>query len=392
MEVTPPDEMPEPPPLIDSTACVSFKDTDLDAWFALDHLTQDVVLSLESSDVHESHAALRHVHELDQGSFSVTVLMTQELRKHRGFTGWLPNAKATPPPPPAAGQRSQSVCALKFEAKAKHVHNLHFASFDLRVGGLQVRALIDTGANCSCMSAKYAKQLGLQHASTAANQDIGGVGGSVKILGVLTSPVKIQKFQREQRFNVVEHGIAGYDILLGKDFLRSNYGGIQYSPLNVSFSVGHAKIETPIVTIGRRLESSSEAHVDAAPVGSARVNMLRVGDAEHEGPLSTKQTERLLSEIESGKACGYRVIVTPTVSVTGVDSPVRQDNDALTSGVPSEVQEVIDKQSGLNVDGAFGFVALVFPYFQAWPMLKRFRNPNRGFSRTRWRTAEQVTW
>jgi predicted aspartyl protease len=113
----------------------------------------------------------------------------------------------------------------------------HFASFDMRVAGSQVRTLIDTGATCSCISSQFAKKLGLQWQQHHNYEGIGGVGGEVSVLGTLMTTVNLRKEQVSQTFLVLREPIAGYDCLLGQNFLKANSAGIFYTPLSVGFTL-----------------------------------------------------------------------------------------------------------------------------------------------------------
>ena len=335
---------PPPPPEREdqpkrARGCDLFSCDDLDAWFGVMALTRDVTLQLSETDIYQAHAAVRHMQEIDQGEHSITVVMSPEIRKHKGLTPWFQSGVAVPPPPPPAGQQAQ-VCALRFVAKARHVHGgpgrsaqSHFASFDLRVGGLQVRALVDTGATCSCMSKEFAGKLGLGLGTEFQTSQIGGVGGAVHVLGTLQVPVKMGRLQTQHVFNVVADAIAGYDILLGEEFLAANYGTISYTPISIKLTVGDPDSCLKAVELTRRLDDSLQAHVSQRD----GVNALRLGDSPETGnaPLSRKQTRAIMRDIEAGRQVAYRVVITPAETVGVVDA----------DPISPAIQEVIDKHS-----------------------------------------------
>ena len=298
-------------------------------------LASDVVLQLSECDIYQTHTAVRHLHQMDHNGHGVTVVMPMKLRTHKGLTPWFASGVKVAPPPLNidAGQ----VCALKLEAKSRHVHTAgakpikdHFASFDLRVGGLQVRALVDTGASCSCMTKSFAQRLGRAPCKRFQKENIGGIGGSIEVLGTLAAPVKLGKLQKQQTFNIVANPIANYDILLGEDFLLANTGSIQYSPTSVRLVIDDATHGKIILT--RRLEVSWAAHRSQ----EEGVCALQIGDPPGGATLvSGKKTKALLRQIEAGKQVAYRVLVTTEASVG--------DQDDVP--IPEGIQKVIDKHS-----------------------------------------------
>lgn len=320
-----------------------FSDTDLTAWLAVSELSRDVVLAIKGDDVFDAHTAIRHIGGIDLRSHAVTVMLPPALRKHPGFTPWLHDASTVRKRDlvkwPEA--KAQTVNVLRFVAKARHVHSSpsnHHASFDVRVGGQAVRTLFDTGANCSCMSQSFASQVGLTVTHDMPETErIGGVGGQVVILGHVTCPVKIGKYQADQRFAVVKQPIAGYECLLGEDFMQVNACGIIYTPISVSVQVGLDASEQCMAKLTRRLDRSipSELKHGHSTAGVLPVALTIGNYPTEEGPASHSERRKLLKEVEQGKACAYRVLITPaqTVAVTG-DAPIHES-----------VQRIIDKHS-----------------------------------------------
>ena len=89
--------------------------------------------------------------------------MPSSLRKNKGFSPW--SVKAHEPK-----QVDNQMCLLDFMAAVRHVHRIsstqHFTSLDVRIAGRMVRALLDSGATCSCLSQVLVQSCGLQ----ASNQ------------------------------------------------------------------------------------------------------------------------------------------------------------------------------------------------------------------------------
>ena len=69
-------------------------------------------------------------------------------------------------------------------------------------------------------------------------EEIGGVGGRVTVIGTVETTIKLGKQQARQTFLVVKESVAGYDCLLGQDFLRRNCGGIFFTEHSVNFALG----------------------------------------------------------------------------------------------------------------------------------------------------------
>ena len=247
----------KPPPCTSpwlGTRC-AYNDSDaLENWLDVNALNQNVELKLDGEDLYDTHTAVRHLGEIQLNSHSVNVIMSPTLRQHPAFSPWLCNGRELYS---RNGALTPRVCTLRFGAKARHVqnntdeHGRHHASFDVRVGGGSVRALFDTGANCSCLSHDFAKSLGVAYHSTHQPDNIGGIGGSVVILGKVTHPVKIGKFQITQSFSVVSEHIAGYECLLGEDFFQDNSCTISFSLTSVEVHVGRNEMGVPAASLSR---------------------------------------------------------------------------------------------------------------------------------------------
>ena len=124
--------------------CV-YNDTNaLEPWLDVNTLVQDVELQLGGEDLYATHTAVRHLAEIQLNSHSVNVMISPALRKHPAFSPWLCNGRELYNRTPGAPM----VCTLKFGVQARHVqdnadkYGRHHASFDVRVGGGSVRALL----------------------------------------------------------------------------------------------------------------------------------------------------------------------------------------------------------------------------------------------------------
>jgi hypothetical protein len=98
---------------------------------------------------------------------------------------------------------------------------------ELRSEETESRALWDTGANRSCISARLAHRLGLIRIDTSDTAGVGGVLSSFVHLADIGLPnrisirnVRVTEFIDDDDFDV----IIGMDILTCGDFALSNYG------------------------------------------------------------------------------------------------------------------------------------------------------------------------
>ena len=317
-------------------------------WLDTSTLAHNVELKLSGLDLYDAHAAVRHLSSIQYNTHTVNVLMSPALRKHPAFTPWLCTAKTIPNSDVNGWlpHQAKSFYTLQFVAKARHVHNLptkhgtHHASFDIRVGGASVRALFDTGANCSCLSDSFAKTLGLEYGGTQQPENIGGIGGSVVILGHVQFPVKLGKFQGTQTFSIVSEPIAGYDCLIGEDFFAQYSCGILYSPLSVSVHVGCDEGNQPIALLSRRLDSSSASELQRV-TGGGQCTLpcaLTIGRTSEyfDNIASNSERKKLLHQVSIGHQVAYRVLVTqPQIMATTDLDPIAPP-----------IQAVLDKHSG----------------------------------------------
>ena len=154
---------------------------------------------------------------------SVHVILPLRLRKHRGFTPWLVNGTTKKSgiglshnledQVETVGTKSQRTvatlgniqCLLEFHTDTVkntkepipiHAQSLdrvnHFASFDVRIGGMMKRTLMDTGATCSCITINMVRSLGLAiERPKEFTEDVKGVGGMVNVLGYVQCTVKL---------------------------------------------------------------------------------------------------------------------------------------------------------------------------------------------------------
>jgi hypothetical protein len=165
------------------------------------------------------------------------------------------------------------------------------------------------------------------------------------VLGTVTTKVKIGKFQPNQEFLVVEGTIAGYDCLLGQDFLSPNGVAIVYSPSTVSvyFSCEDDILGPKVLHRSLTNSTLTKAKYGVGVTTSGKVTLpisydpTLDRDAEVE-PESRKSSAKIRHDISCGKQVAYRVLV------TAVDQAAPPQADP----VPTCVQKIIDKHSGPN--------------------------------------------
>lgn len=310
-------DLPGPPP------CDRFSDQDIEKWLAVDALTNDAHLTISGDDIYNAHTAIRHLHEVNRQGHALLVTLPLALRKNRGFTPWLIDGRTVRAQPHQAS--AGAVCTLRFVGvtHAQAPPDLaHFASFDLRVAGLMLRVLVDSGATCSCVSRAFASKCGLSWTSDAATEGIGGVGGAVKVLGTVVCPVKVGKFQADHQFFVVEQPIAGYDALVGQDFLRSHECALSYTSTHIYLKLHSSKPPAEQVSLCRRIADGAECESDVAQPGRLRVCSVS-SSFEAKSPRSLRERRRLTADIQSGRSMGYVLQLEhapPAAVATGVDS------------------------------------------------------------------------
>ena len=339
--------LPPPPPPI-RTRCLShFSDENLDPWLEKQSLDRDVVLDLHGADLYDAHTALRHAHEIDTQQHSIHLLLPMTLRKNRAFTPWLCNGKTQLKlqrgiiDSGSNRQHTVNACVLELRNTVRHVHSrkeehTHFASFDMRVAGAQVRTLLDTGATCSCVSSQYATRLGLQWTQGTHIEEIGGVGGKVTVIGKLETTVKLGKQQARQTFLVLKDSVAGYSCLLGQDFLRKNCGGIFFTEHSVNFALGCTTRTMGQVVFSRRLEDGITSDCQGREKSLPTQLLPCQLDIDGDRPASHKERRKMMHEVTNGLTVGYTVII----------KQVEAEPEAQTmESPPACIKAVIDKHS-----------------------------------------------
>ena len=322
--------------------CVHFSDLDLTQWFSISELQGPTVLELQNQDIFDAHAALRHAHEVLASQYPLFVALPLELRKHPGFTPWLTSAvtyvrgKSSAPYLKEITGTGRSICVLQLNLAEQHVHaaadTAHFASFDIRVAGAMTRTLIDTGATCSCVTKPFLQRLGIPFSEVHSQNSIGGVGGTISTQGMIDLTLKLGKSHIKQQFLIISSAIAGYQCLLGQDFLSTHKCTISYGGSAVSLSL-EVEGAQRLVSIRSLAHSQLSSYVPGKKSIATTVN---ASEESEDTPSSRREMKRMCRDIMNGKLMAYEVIFTPSESVTAVNS---------VDTVPSEVQAVLDKHS-----------------------------------------------
>ena len=352
----------------------------LNQWLAVSELNNDVTLHLEASDVYDAHAALRHAHELSDSVNQIQLVMPMSIRTHRGFTPWLAYARTVHRGSAADSQIQNQLgalytqlthprspqCILQLSTKpppvrAQPLHveatatHTHYASFDFRISGKVERTLADSGATCSCMTEGLAKHLCLNIEPSVFQEDIGGVGGEVSVRGTVTTSVKLGKQQVDQVFYVVKDPIAGYQCLLGQDFLAAHSCALLFSPTAVSLTVGGDAHTAGKNVFTRRIQQIDPSHsvqsaqkipefsksaksdqsAKSAKSAKSDKSVLIEGNTV-DAPVQGRERKSLMHAIHNGTCVAFRVIITPHQSVAAAE---------MQNPIPPDVQAVIDKHS-----------------------------------------------
>ena len=287
---------------------------------------------------YQAHAALRHANEIDLQGYNLAISVPEQYLQGKGFRPWLSNASSLKPIP-----NTNSVAAL-FLASTQQVYasqgHCNFITLDVRVGGLNVRALLDSGATCSCMSNTFASSIGAH--IQPETKSIGGLGGSVKTVGTHTTDVKIRKYHTEQVFQVLNAHIAGYDVLLGQDFWRDNSLGVQFTTdsLKLNLGTGYERIEInqslanfKTVEIRRDPDTALPPHLKTRAVSEGIGVTLNMSSGKPSvAVLSSAKKSLTKKKIRNKQQIAYRIFLT-----TEPPDPIKADP------VAPGVQSVIDK-------------------------------------------------
>jgi len=152
--------------------------------------------------------------------------------------------------------------------------------------------------------------------------------------------VKIGKVHSAQTFLVLDNAIAGYDSILGEDYLRANYGAIRFTPDSIRFEFGAAPHCTVLT---RPLRDSASVlvhrqHTTAFAVPVSTALSVATASTPESDVASKNQYQRELRKALDGKQVAYRF------ALIDVDKP-SGDSEAP---MPPDVQKVIDKHAREN--------------------------------------------
>ena len=283
------------------------------------------------------------MHELQRTTHKINVLMSAENRKDQVFTPWLANAKTN------NRQRAfnhlgtvHTVNSLDFVVSTEHVSSrdydalikhpkskssAHYASFDVRIAGVMERTLMDSGATPSCMSLAFAKRLGLYVEPNPHHEnEIGGVGGTVSVIGTVSEKVKIGKRQDLQLFLVVKEPIAGYHVLLGQNFMARNYVTLGFSPTSVRFEIGTGSDQ---VVMKRAIETSLRSEVCSVTPTSL------LPEPEPSRNFLRREFNNLQKDIKCNRQVAYTILLNEITELTKLPK----------SALPKCIQQVLDRHS-----------------------------------------------
>jgi hypothetical protein len=155
------------------------------------------------------------------------------------------------------------------------------------------------------MSASRARRLGLSVAK-AAELSITGVGGQARVTGSTSTAVKVGKSHHTQTFVVLSKSIAGYDVLLGQDYLRSVGCAVRISPRSCDLEIGldrdnlAARISRPLreshaVSVSR---SATVAVICGVSINLTTLAMSSLVDSRPDEISSLRQLKVLCKDLQ----------------------------------------------------------------------------------------------
>ena len=133
----------------------------------------------------------------------------------------------------ATGEKDNQPGRLRF-AEPVHLDLPDTHQGDTGRGCIAIKALIDTGADVSCISQGLAKELGIEPLAEAASIRINGAGGvtpAITLPGIL---VYIRKYSLQVNFLMLPLGTS--NLILGLDVLTALGATITCSPKGVEFN------------------------------------------------------------------------------------------------------------------------------------------------------------
>ena len=110
----------------------------------------------------------------------------------------------------------------------------------LNVGGQNVRALLDTGASITVMSANFLQKTCHNGAKLMKpiHQNIKGVTGNyLQVLGMLDIGLDIDNVKFKHRVHVIED--LHHSFILGLDFLTANHANIDFNSNTLTINNNH---------------------------------------------------------------------------------------------------------------------------------------------------------
>jgi hypothetical protein len=238
--------------------------------------------------------------------------------------------------------RKEDAHVLCFGSNNRQVHSegiegQHAASCSIRVGGKMLVALFDTGATCSLMHADTARSLGLT-IKPCNDHPVTGVGGSSSVIGFVTTFVKIGKSYSNHQFLILATPIAGYEVLVGQDFMQQVGCAIRLSPTTCILEIG-TDPKHLLASVRRSLSHSLEVNIGGnhEPVMTRYANLVQASSASNDLSMisSHRDFKTIMRKVRKGQQVAYRVaLIVP-----------RSPSSPGKSPIPPCIQQVIDKHS-----------------------------------------------
>ena len=115
----------------------------------------------------------------------------------------------------------------------------------IMINNQTVIALVDSGAQISCMSNKTFRQAGLEQTAVKLQNDIpfvkGVDGTTVNIVDKISITIRVGGLDLNQNFYILER--MNHSVTLGTDFLRSHEVKIDFGKMEMSLAADKVKID-----------------------------------------------------------------------------------------------------------------------------------------------------
>lgn len=227
---------------------------------------------------------------------------------------------------------------------------------EVRVGKISQSAMIDTGAQISCMSYVIFKKSGLAEQFELQSPDIEyilGVSGTpVKVMGTAVLPLTICKLEIQQKFYIFEK--FRQSIILGVDFLTCQRARVDFE--NYTLEVQGGMTATKMFSKPQKLSLARTVNKISIPSKTVVVTKVKVKNPNSRNlsliePITSLASKhcimgaRSVSKIRGGFA--YVKLLNPT----SADIEIKQ-NEPIARLHPCDEQDLCNKNNEESIIGA----------------------------------------